>query len=419
MSLAVLLIEDSPYDRELTCWALRDAPSPEEAIEIAVAGSWPGARRQLMERTFDLLLLDFDLPGPNGLQALGELSGIDAHPPVVMLTGQKDVGRAVEMLRCGAIEYVSKNGEDWVGDLRATIARVAERGRRGRELAASEAERDARTRRLETAVTTQSAELEELAGRAEEAIVLEGELLAKISEELRMPLEMILGCSEGLESELASATGREGLERIHASTARLERMVALLLELKSLATGTASRRPEWFGLADLAWEVERETRQLADGRPVAIEWSLPGGDAEVEHDRGKIRRIAQELLSNAVKFAPGSRVRATLGVTARGGVMLEVMDDGPGFPAERVAQALEEFRQLDGSMTRDYAGLGLGLGLVKRLVRFLGGSVHVESAVGRGTCVAVFLPPLWLRTGAHEALPDATPAETPGSRIDG
>jgi signal transduction histidine kinase len=391
MALAILLVEDSPYDRELTCWALRDGPAPGEPIDIAVAASWPGARRKLMERPFDVLLLDFDLPGPDGLQALGELSDFDAHPPVVMLTGQRDLGRAAEMLRCGAAEYVSKNGEDWMRDLRATIVRVAEYARRERKRASSEIERDARARRLETEVAAAPAELDASDRRVPDARAGEWDLLAQLRRELRRPLETILDCSEHLGRKAVSAAARAKLERVRSSAAQLGRTVDSLLEPTSLATGAASLHPGWFGLADLAWEVERGICRLAAPQPVEIEWRFPGGDAEVEHDRGKIRRIARELLSAAVRVAPGGRVRATLAPTARGGVVLEVARGGPGPCGVRETPAPDDDRRRNGSVTRPDGGLGR----VRQVATLLAGTVRVQNAGGRGACVAVHLPPVW------------------------
>jgi signal transduction histidine kinase len=390
VAISILLVEDNDYDRELVCWTLQASPNPRGPVTVSATATWPTARWRLRDAHFDLILLDFNLPGPDGLQALRELAGTE-HPPVIMLTGQQDVGLAMEMLRGGALEYVPKAGDDWLSDLQATITRVLDRLDRERERTAMSAEREAHAQHLEAETSVQALELAELARRAEEAAIVKAELLSNLSHELRTPLNVILGYAELLGGERGSDAAHEKLGRIRNHATELGRMIEALLDLKSLTAGTASLYLSRFKLADLVRELDCELREETLDAPVRITWALTSGNVEAEHDRERIRRIVRELLANAIKLAPGGHVHVTLGVTESGGLTLVVSDEGGGVPTELREPAFEDLRQPDGTPARRHGGLTLGL--VRRTVTVLGGSIHVASALGNGTRVTVDLPP--------------------------
>ena len=105
IGIRALLIDDNPFDRELACRALRGLPVPPGPVELVCAGDWAEALPHLEAGGFDLVLLDYHLPGLMGLDILRELQG-QAHPPVIMMTGQDDIATAVEILRAEAADYV-------------------------------------------------------------------------------------------------------------------------------------------------------------------------------------------------------------------------------------------------------------------------------------------------------------------------
>ena len=174
MAVRILLIDDSPVDRELARRALARLSAPPGPVELVGAGDWPEAVRHLEAAAFDLLVLDFNLPGVSGLDILRELA-TRPHPPVIMMTGQDDVTTAVETLRAGACDYVPKSA-DAGPTLCLTVERVLERVRLEREvteararLAAYAAELEQKVAARTAVVRLQAAEIEALYLRAEEA----------------------------------------------------------------------------------------------------------------------------------------------------------------------------------------------------------------------------------------------------------
>jgi signal transduction histidine kinase len=399
--LRILVIDDNPLDRELARRALTRAPAPFAPIEVLVASGWLEARPILEAGGFDLVFLDFHLPGMSGLDVLRELAG-RPHPPVIMLTGQDDVGIAVETLRAGATEYVVK-GPEWDADLGRVVGRVVERVRLERELAASRvqlaryaAELEDKVAARTAVVRAQAAEIEALYLKAEEAARLKEEIVANVSHELRTPLNVILGYGELLEEEIGTtdpASARAMLAKLRGQAERLRELVESLLSLARLNAGTESIGIFRFTLGAFVAELRHHAERMNADRGLVIEWRVSDEHHQVEHDQEKIRTIAYHLLSNAVKFTSEGRVVVTLTVMPAGGIELVVADTGIGMPVDARASAVEDFRQLDGSSTRRYEGLGLGLGIVKRYTTLLGGTLDLDSAPRLGTRATVRLPP--------------------------
>jgi signal transduction histidine kinase len=115
---------------------------------------------------------------------------------------------------------------------------------------------------------------------------------------------------------------------------------------------------------------------------------------EVVFDARSLRHIVHNLVNNAIKFTPHhGRVTISASETPTGTVV-EVRDTGIGIKPEDQARLFEEFRQVDGSTSRGYEGIGLGLALSKRLVELQGGQIWVESAPGRGSAFRFLIPRL-------------------------
>ena len=405
-SLRILLVDDNRFDRELARWALREVTPP---CEIDEAASWPDAREKATAGGVDLILLDFNLPGASGLDAMAELAGMPMAPPVIMLTGQDDVATAVATLRAGAYDYVVK-AIDWGSMLARTIERVMARVRLERQLAEARSRLAAHAAELEqtvsartTVLRAQAARIETLYLRAEEAARLKAEITANLSHELRTPLGIILGYTEMLSVNTTDGETSTMLDRIHVQADQLRRLVESLLALDRLNRCAEGVARVAFDLDDLAAELRAEADALNTERGLTLTWVRLPGPSLLEHDREKIYAIAYHLVSNALKFTPEGRVEMTVAPRTDGGLLLQVTDTGIGLPPEARANAFDDFRQLDGTTTRRYSGLGLGLGIVRRYTTLLGGTISVDDTPGGGTTVIVELPPLAVRPAVGSA----------------
>jgi PAS domain S-box-containing protein len=222
------------------------------------------------------------------------------------------------------------------------------------------------------------------------------EFLANISHELRTPLTPIKGFASILQTrELPAAQAKGFAEEISVAADQLERVIGQLVNFATIVGGQLSIDPAPVPvrpLLDATLKPWKE-RVAATHR---ISRRVPAATPPVIADRTYVVQALEELLDNAVKYSPdgGKIVVAAQVVEGEDGLELEisVSDQGVGIPPDRLGTVLQDFTQGDGSSTRRFGGLGLGLALVHRIVRAHGGDLRVESTVGVGTVVTMSLP---------------------------
>jgi signal transduction histidine kinase len=211
--------------------------------------------------------------------------------------------------------------------------------------------------------------------------------LADVSHELRTPLTVIQGSIEGMLDGVYP-TDRPRLERLLGETRQLERLVDDLRTLSLTDAGALELRREQVDLGALAAEVVAgfESQASAEHVTLAVEVSdVP----PVSVDPRRVRQVIGNLVSNALRHTPaGGRVTVGVDRLPDGVVELEVADTGTGMDAESAARAFDRFWR-----SGDEAGAGLGLAIVRDLVRAHGGDATLESAPGKGTVVRCRFPP--------------------------
>ncbi|HOF89596.1 MAG TPA: HAMP domain-containing sensor histidine kinase [Armatimonadota bacterium] len=233
-------------------------------------------------------------------------------------------------------------------------------------------------------------------------------ILAAVSHELLTPLTAMQGYLSLLaRGELGALTAEQvaAVQVALANADRLHQLMTDLLDYASLARDALALDQEPLELAEtLAGAVRRVSRQAA-ARRVPVRHRLPAALGVVIGDRQRLERAFEHLLDNAVKFsAPGQSVR--LSVARRGAaVRVTVRDQGIGMSAEVMRGAFIPFAQGDTGLTRQYAGLGIGLPLVEKLITLHGGRLSIRSAHDRGTAVTVTLP-------LHPPSPSSSPSSS-------
>ena len=226
---------------------------------------------------------------------------------------------------------------------------------------------------------------------------LKSEFLANISHELRTPLSPIKGYSQILRTrDIPVEDVKRFANEIEKASGRLERVVVQLVNFASMSAGRFEVRTEPTIVREVLDRVVSRWGERVDTSRHQISRRVARGVPKVWLDRQSIDQALDELVDNAVKYSPdGGRIdlMATAG-TADGSpvVRIAVTDRGVGIPADRIEDVLGDFTQADGSNTRTFGGLGLGLALVGRIARAHGGELEVESIEGRGTTVTMVLP---------------------------
>ncbi len=227
--------------------------------------------------------------------------------------------------------------------------------------------------------------------RAEEMVRLKEAFVAKMSHEIRTPLAGILGGATIIAEEL-SGSHDEFVSMILTSAKRLEMMLESILELARLDANDVDLEPESVDLNREVDDVVQRFQSRAREKDIelrSLTASLNGGSV-VRIDRDALRRILSGLVDNAVKFTHAGGV--SVAVRPReDGVHIHVEDTGIGMDASFLPELYAPFRQASEGLSRNYEGSGLGLTIVRRLVELLDAEMSVESALGEGTTVTLFL----------------------------
>ncbi len=247
---------------------------------------------------------------------------------------------------------------------------------------------------LERRVEERTRELKEINMELERANRLKSEFLAMMSHELRTPLNTIIGFTDVLLSDSfpdMPEKAREYLRDIMESGEHLLSLINDILDLAKIEAGKEKLYLEEIPVANFIRGTVLLFREKAAKHGIQVEVSTEGVSGWVLDGR-KFRQILFNLLSNAFKFTPdGGKV----GVEAKiEGNMLAVTvwDTGIGIPEEDLPRLFKPFEQLDSSLTRHYSGTGLGLAMVKKLAELHGGTVSVQSEVGKGSRFTVNFP---------------------------
>ena len=230
---------------------------------------------------------------------------------------------------------------------------------------------------------------------AEAANRAKSEFLANMSHELRTPLNAILGLSEAVLEEVygpLTAKQAKSLHTVHEGGHHLLSLINDILDLSKIEAGRMALDICPVAVELLCQSSLRFVKQQAQKKRIQVSFDLAPAIANLEADPRRLKQILVNLLTNAVKFTPqGGRVG--LEVTKADGYMhFTVWDTGIGIAEEDLPKLFQPFRQIDGSLSRQYAGTGLGLAMVKRLAEMHDGRVRVESEPEKGSRFTVSLP---------------------------
>jgi signal transduction histidine kinase len=394
-TLRVLIVDDDRVDRLAVKRMLLQSAFH---IEVAECVDHRSASEAIKETAFDCVLLDYHLPGTDGIAVLRELRNGGNAVPVVALTGQGDEEVAVELMKAGAADYLNKNS--------LTAERLERSLRYALALHRAEEERQQLLEREQPARLQAQA-----ANRAKD------EFLATLSHELRTPLNAILGWSRLLASgHLDPATSRRAIEIIERNTRLQAQLIEDLLDISRIITGKLRLEFRPVDIRSILEAAVDSVRPAADAKRVRLDVDIDGAQA-IMCDPARMQQVVWNLLSNAIKFTPEhGRVHLTA-KRSNGMVVVEVTDTGSGIAPEFLPYVFDRFRQQDAATTRAHGGLGLGLSIVRHLVELHGGTVEARSeGVDRGAAFAISVPLAPLRvaeTAFAEAVGDQSVDELP------
>jgi len=222
---------------------------------------------------------------------------------------------------------------------------------------------------------------------------LKDEILQNISHELRTPLTLIKG---HVELVLEDSSGRltpaqrRGLEVAMLKVDEVVNVVEKIVSLSPMSSFALKRTS--IPVGSLLKSMTHLMTRRVMGRPIEIHVSCPEPDLCIYGDYDKIKQVCYNILDNSIKFSPHGGDILISASSQEGYVHLEFRDHGVGIPQKRLSQIFDTFYQVDGSSTRRFGGLGLGLTVVHRIVEAHDGKIWAESEVDRETVFHVLLP---------------------------
>jgi signal transduction histidine kinase len=369
--------------------------------EYRVATAFDGREgfEKVCELRPDLVLTDVMMPGLTGDELVRQMrsrSDLDAIP-IIVLTAKADDALRIRVLSEGAQDCLTKPilTEELMARTRNLVGLKRARDILQEELRTHQTDIE----RLARDVARTKRELRDALDRAvvardhaESAAKGKAMFLSLVSHELRTPLQTMSLNLEAFEGRGGWSTPEaERLMRLRRASNRLLELVESLLELSRDEAGRLETRRQRVSLGDVVREVVEDLQDQADQEGLELRVRVPSDLPATMSDERLIRLTLVNLLSNAIKYTERGWVEVAVDVDDEG-YRLSVTDTGPGIPPDQQVLIFEPFRRLEPHAKKDPAGVGIGLTLVRAMVRAIGGRVTVSSAIGRGTCFTVYLP---------------------------
>ena len=237
-------------------------------------------------------------------------------------------------------------------------------------------------------------EIEEKGRELQLANKHKSEFLANMSHELRTPLNAILGYTELIIDKIYGEVPekiKEVLERVEKNGRHLLSLINDVLDLSKIEAGRLSLSLNDYSMDDVIQTVFTSVEALAAEKKLALKVKIPKVLKTGKGDAQRIAQVILNLLGNAIKFTDQGKIEVEA-LISNESFLVSVTDTGPGLSAPDQKKIFEEFHQADGSSTRARGGTGLGLSISKKIVEMHGGSIWVESEIGKGSKFSFSIP---------------------------
>jgi signal transduction histidine kinase len=381
----ILVVDDTHENLRLLSGILK-----EQGYSVRLAPSGSLAIESALTTPPDLILLDIMMPSVDGYEVCRRLKADSrtSSIPIIFLSALNEPLDKVKAFALGGVDFITKPFH--VEEVLVRISTHLSLQHMQRQLETHNTQLEARVHERTEALSVATAELERTAR-------LKNEFLANISHEFRTPLNAILGMSEALSLGSYGSLEEQQKEMLSVITQSGHRLLALinnLLDFSHIESGNVTLTLAPCQISSICQSsMQNSTQEIAHKQLEArldIDEMLP----ILVADERKVKQSIKRLLDNAIKFTPEG---GTIGIKAMGKpqqqrVEVSVWDTGNGIAQEHIPRLFRPFVQGDGSLARTHSGVGLGLILAYRLVDMHGGSMTLETTVGKGSSFTVALP---------------------------
>jgi two-component system, sensor histidine kinase and response regulator len=364
--IKILLVDDDEIDRMMVRRALKSASF---TVQIAEAQNCAETLAAIQQNTYDCALLDYRLPDGDGLELVVQIRGLNIQIPLIVLTGQGDDQIAVELLKAGASDYLSKS--------RVSPGRLAQ-----------VLQNALRIYKAERAAAIANQQREELLKQREDFI-------SRLTHDLQTPLfaanRMLQLFQEGVFGEVPPAVNQR-MSVIIRSNHNLLQMVSNIVEVYSREAEQKLHTVDNCDLKDIIKDVVQELSPLVLQKNVGLHLRTHDEQAHyiVMGDCLELRRVFINLIGNSIKFTDVGQIEVGLSYAddEPETIVITVRDTGPGIAEELQSSLFERFR----SGNHKRSNTGLGLYLCRRILESHHGSISLESKLSVGSTFTIRLP---------------------------
>jgi two-component system, sensor histidine kinase and response regulator len=415
--LKILIVDDDEVDRMAICRALK---ATDVLSELAEASSCAEALSTLKQTSFDCAFLDYRLPDRNGLALMQIMQEQGMQCPVIMLTGQGDEQIAVELMKAGATDYLTKSHispERLAKTLRSALRiyqaeqQAALANQQLQESYRLLMQKNQELKEQQQQIQSQNLQLKQSIAEREQMALQQKDFISHLTHDLRTPLfasDTVLKMFQQEAFCPLSADMHTAIVAMIRSNHNLIQIVDTLLEVHCYEAGMKNLNFMPCDLEAIANEVVQELLPLAEDKGIALRLqkkailtSAEKSSTLVQGDFLELRRMLTNLVGNSIKFTQTGAVELRLIPSflspnpseqphqfPRQWITLEVEDTGFGISEAEQATLFERFRK----GIHKQAGSGLGLHLVHRILQVHQGRIKVRSQVGQGSLFTVCLP---------------------------
>lgn len=407
----ILIVDDNPKNLRLLSAVLT-----QNGYKVRPAPGGQMALRSAHSTQPDLILLDIKMPDMDGYEVCRQLKADDRtkNVPIIFISALDDILDKVRAFDIGGVDYISKpfqfqevlaRVETHISlrDMQKKVEKqniqlqeeIIERGRMSEALQKAHDELEVRVEKRTAALAKANRDLEAAKEAAEAASRAKTEFLANISHELRTPLSPIIAMTElVMTTTQVDPQQRELLDVVRSSAAELLDIINDLIELSRMESLCIEPAHEPFSLEPVLESVLNILYPKAEGKGLKLTSqtdpdvpNLLTGDSDI------LEQILIRLGANAVKFTEHGHIGISVTKEDAGtSLRFSVSDTGVGIPAEHLENLFRDFSQADGSASRKYGGIGLGLTMVRRQVNLIGGRIWAESVENKGSIFHIVLP---------------------------
>lgn len=380
----IFIIDDVPDNIEV----LNKALSGEGQIRFALSG--PKGLEKVRANKPDLILLDVMMPDMDGYEVFAELKK-DPHTadiPVIFVTAKSDPFSETAAINAGAVDFINKPINPTV--VKARVRMHLAHQAREREVRQLNAE-------LEQRVQERTQALKDALVKAQAAQKTKANLLANMSHEFRTPLNVVLGMSHMVSKQVGDPQIAEKVGKISLSGKNLLTLLNDILDMARLEANKFQLETMDFNLQKVFDASLGNLQARAQSKGLRLVRDMDSGvPLDLHGDPVRLGQVLSNFVSNAIKFSEQGQITVRVRLSETRGTKLflrfEVQDQGVGVRGEDKERIFDLFEQADGSLTRQYGGVGVGLTICKFLTQLMGGTLGVDSEVGQGSTFWALIP---------------------------